>query len=327
MSYHVRNVLLEQGKELGFQLTSQCPCIVRSTGSHVKCQRPIDLKCGDAILEVNFVNVSSLSAKEVFDTILQKSTLGKVLLIVRTLYYQNLLCGSSTGNLFESRGRFNSIRRLPPKSGSGSSLNINNNTSSDLTRDQSSSYLPHMFGSSQSGYTNILRFCKDVIYFGCVSYLFSEIFAQNGESLEGSCEEMFDDYLKNQSNPSKNNNQSGSTLILIVLNSEGFSLFNLLGKKITTYPLYSLVYHRSFSKDDSYFCIVNRFFTKTQTISRLRHYEFHAFKVDSSLAEHSNHTKLADMLDLPCSKMDSCGHFAQSTLVVLEHLESLLSER
>lgn len=334
MSYHVRNVLLEQGQELGFQLTSQSPCIVRSTASPLKYQRSVDLKCGDEILEVNFVNVSSLSAKDVFDMIVQKSTLGKVLLIVRTLFFQNLFNGSSSTSLLESRPRFSSIRRLPPKSGAtASSLSINNNSHSNIsTRDRSSSYLPNLFGlnSSQSGYTNILRFCKDVIYFGCVSYLFSEIFAQNGDSLESSCEEMFDNYLKHQENnkPSSiKKNQSSNTLILIVINSDGFSLFNLLGKKITTYPLYSLVFHRSFSKDSNYFCIVNRFFTKIQTASRLRHYEFHAFKVDNGLAEHSNHTKLSDMLHLPCNQVSSCGHFPQSSSVVLEHLESLLSER
>ena len=338
MSYHVRNVLLEQGEELGFQLTSQNPCIVRSTGSSAKYQRSVDLKCGDEILEVNFVNVSSLSAKDVFDMIVQKSALGKVLLIVRTLFFQNLLNGGSSTRLFDSRPRFSSIRRLPPKSGAtASSLSINNNSNNNnsisTTTDQSSSqYLPNLFGlnSSQSGYTNILRFCKDVIYFGCVSYLFSEIFAQNGDSLESSCEEMFDNYLKHQANnkpPTKNKNQSSNTLILIVINSDGFSLFNLLGKKITTYPLYSLVFHRSFSKDNNYFCIVNRFFTKTQTANRLRHYEFHAFKVEGGLAEHSNHTKLADMLHLPCSQVPSCGHFPQSSLVVLEHLENFLSER
>ena len=318
MSYHVRNVLLEQGKELGFQLTSQNPSIVRSTGSSLKCQRSIDLKCGDEILEVNFVNVSKLSAKEVFDIIHQKFTFGKVLLIVRTLYFQNLLNGSSsTVNLFGSRLKFNSIRRLPQKVGVGSSLNINKD---NLTSSIGSN-------NNHSGYTNILRFCKDVIYFGCVSYLFSEIFAQNGGSLEGSCEEMFENYLTHQNNPVKNSSSSCTTLILIVVNSEGFSLFNLLGKKIATYPLYSLVYHRSFSKDDSHFCIVNRFFTKTQTTSRLRHYEFHAFKVDNTLAEHTNHTKLADLFDLPCSEVESCGHFPVSSAVVLEHLEKLLSER
>ena len=169
--------MLEQGEELGFQLTSQNPCIVRSTRSSVKFQRSVDLKCGDEILEVNFVNVSSLSAKDVFDMIVQKSALGKVLLIVRTLFFQNLLNGGSSTSLFDSRPRFSSIRRLPPKSGAtASSLSINNNSNNNnnnnsisTTSDQSSSqYLPNLFGlnSSQSGYTNILRFCKDVIYFG-----------------------------------------------------------------------------------------------------------------------------------------------------------------
>ena len=320
MAYHARNVLLERGEELGFQLTGQHPCLVRSVQAW-RTQRLADLKCGDEILEVNFVNVSRFPAKDVYDLIMQKIPRGKVILVVRTLHFQNLLNGSGFSTENNSFGRFGSMRRLPQrKMGKGvdnrrDSMNFQISTSD-------SALLPGRLDvNSADIYQGALRKIKDSIYYGYVCYLFSETLKSDGV-IPIFADQTFSRYSHciTKINP--------TSLIIIVINTDGVSFYDLLGKKIIIHPLYSIVFHKTFVDENSdCFCIINRIFSKHQP-KEDRFYELHMLRINKSLSTHDNHKKLSHLFNIPCSdQQELCNRFPNSSSEVIEHLRKVLLDR
>ncbi|XP_066918066.1 regulator of G-protein signaling 14-like isoform X1 [Clytia hemisphaerica] len=320
MTYHARNVLLEKGEELGFQLAGQHPCLVRSVQAW-RTQRMAHLKCGDEILEVNFVNVSRFPAKDVYELIMQKIPHGKVILVVRTLHFQNLLNGTGFSVENNSFGRFGSMRRLPQRSmgkvigNRRDSLNIQISTSD-------SALLPGRLDlNSVDIYQSALRNVKASVYYGYVCYLFSETLKSDGV-IPILADETFSRY---SSYAAKSNSTS---LIIIVITTDGVSFYDLLGKKIITYPLYNVVFHKTFVDENTdCFCIVNRIFTKQQS-KEGRFYELHMLRINKSLSNHDTHQKLSHLFNIPCSDQpELCNRFPQSSSEVIRHLRKVLLDR
>ena len=320
MSYFVRKVFLKQSPgELSFKLCGHNPCMVCAVPLSDALDN-VQLRCGDEILEVNFINVGNMNFKEVQDLILQKMSAGKVLLNVRTLYFQNLVHRNYAD---QTKSRSNSLTRPFPKPffEKEKAKAVNNDHHNTIVKDLT--YLPKLFGLNSSAESKRLpQFINNHENAVFMFYLCSEkIPLNNNDDLLVASS----DCLKTCVSQLQSKGYSHSSLVLFTMNYEGVSLYNLIGKKIITYSTSSIVYCDVYTEDRNYLCIVCRVI-KTNGAKKLLQYECNVFKIDRALSRHENHRKLAVLFHLPCSRADNCQHFPSATHI-LNDLNDVLKNR